>query len=99
MTTTPLNQPKLTIAPKIAVDARDRMPERTSATPGIGTPEFLALPTADRLLIYVDLLRYWILGFTLVALLAGFNGQWRPEPDSALYLTIGRSLAVGQGYS
>ena len=31
--------------------------------------------------------------------LAGFNGQWRLDADSALYLTIGRNLAEGQGYS
>src|SRR4051794_2931002 len=99
MTTTPLNQPSLVVAPKLAADARTRAPQKISAAPAIGTPEFLALPTADRLLIYVDRLRYWLLGFTLLALCAGFNGQWRPEPDSALYLTIGRSLATGHGYS
>ena len=39
--------------------------------------------------------------FAMVALglLAGFNGQWRIDPDSALYLTLGRSLARGEGYS
>ena len=36
----------------------------------------------------------------LVVLYAiGFNGQWRLEPDSALYLTIGRNLAEGYGYT
>jgi hypothetical protein len=31
--------------------------------------------------------------------LLAFSGQWRPEPDSALYLTIGRNLALGEGYT
>jgi len=30
--------------------------------------------------------------------LAAFTGQWQPEPDSALYLSIGRNLAQGEGY-
>ncbi len=35
----------------------------------------------------------------LLIFLAGFNGQWRPEPDSALYLSLGRNLAEGRGYT
>src|ERR1700722_9966178 len=31
--------------------------------------------------------------------LAGFNGQWRLEPDSALFLSLGRNLAEGRGYT
>jgi hypothetical protein len=31
--------------------------------------------------------------------LAGFNAQWRLEPDSALYLSIGQNLAHGHGYT
>jgi hypothetical protein len=31
--------------------------------------------------------------------LAGFNGQWRIEPDAALYLSLGRNLAEGRGYT
>jgi hypothetical protein len=45
--------------------------------------------------------RYWwaMLGAVLVFYLAAFNGQWRVEPDSALYLSLARSLAAGQGYT
>ena len=34
-----------------------------------------------------------------VMYLLGFNGQWRIERDSALYLTVGRNLAEGRGYT
>lgn len=34
-----------------------------------------------------------------VLYLLGFNGQWRVERDSAMYLTVGRNLAEGKGYS
>ncbi len=45
--------------------------------------------------------RYRVLIFIAIVLiyLAGFNGQWRPEPDAALYLSVGRNLAEGQGYT
>jgi hypothetical protein len=31
--------------------------------------------------------------------LIGFTGTWRPEPDAALYLNLGRNLAEGHGYT
>lgn len=31
--------------------------------------------------------------------LLGFTGTWRPEPDAALYLNLGRNLAEGHGYT
>lgn len=43
--------------------------------------------------------RRWLFITLGIIYLAGFTGQWRPEPDSALYLTIGRNLAQGQGYT
>ncbi|HZZ44651.1 MAG TPA: hypothetical protein VFE58_17075, partial [Tepidisphaeraceae bacterium] len=48
---------------------------------------------------FVDRYRKVLLGLVLVIYLAGFNGVWRPEPDSALYMTIGRNLAEGKGYT
>ncbi len=44
--------------------------------------------------------RYRALALVLVLLTycAGFSGQWRPEPDAALYVALGRSLADGKGY-
>ncbi len=42
----------------------------------------------------------WVLLSTLVGFyLLAFTGQWLPEPDSALYLSIGRHLAQGEGYT
>lgn len=35
----------------------------------------------------------------VVYYLAGFNAQWRVEPDSALYLSVGRNLAEGRGFT
>lgn len=46
-----------------------------------------------------DRYRWWFLGAMALIYLMAFNGQWRLEPDSALYLTIGRNLAEGQGYT
>lgn len=54
---------------------------------------------SDRVLALADQYRYWLLGLTLVLYVAGFNAQWRLEPDSALYLSIGRNLAEGAGYT
>lgn len=53
----------------------------------------------DRVLAWADEHRHKLFAGLLVIYLLGFNGQWRPEPDSALYLTIGRNLALGEGYT
>lgn len=54
---------------------------------------------SDRLLAIADAYRKPIFIAIVVLYLLGFNGQWRPEPDAALYLSIGRNLAEGKGYS
>src|SRR4051812_46038204 len=54
---------------------------------------------SDRLLAFVDRYRRWVLVLILGLYAAGFNGQWRLEPDSALYLSIGRNLVEGHGYT
>lgn len=54
---------------------------------------------ADLFLGWVDRWRRWLLGATVMMYLLGINGQWRIEPDSALYLSIARNLATGQGYT
>ena len=42
----------------------------------------------------------WLLAAVVVALYAaGINEHWRIQRDGALYLSIGRSLAEGQGYT
>ncbi|HET6249257.1 MAG TPA: hypothetical protein VFE47_16295 [Tepidisphaeraceae bacterium] len=52
---------------------------------------------SDTALRLVDRYRYWLFAGIVLIFLAGFNGQWRVERDSALYLTIGRNLAEGHG--
>jgi hypothetical protein len=42
----------------------------------------------------------WVmLGAVVLFYIAGLNGQWRIEPDSALYLSLARNLAAGEGYT
>lgn len=45
--------------------------------------------------------RYRVVYFVVLGLFfaAGFTGRWQPEPDAALYLSIGRNLAQGEGYN
>lgn len=63
----------------------------------------VAAPQSDRfcdwVLRTVDAHRRWLFVSLFLIYLAGFNGQWRIERDSALYLAIGRNLAEGHGYT
>jgi len=61
------------------------------------TAEALRLP--DRILSFVDAHRRTLFAGLLLLYVLGFNGQWRVERDSALYLTLGRNLAEGRGYT
>jgi type VI protein secretion system component VasF len=58
-----------------------------------------ARPPPDRVLAWADAHRRKLLAVVILLYALGFNGQWRMEPDSALYLTIGRNLAEGRGYT
>jgi hypothetical protein len=58
-----------------------------------------ARPACDRLLALADRYRWALWGVALAFYLAAFNGQWRVQPDAALYLSIGRNLAQGHGYT
>jgi len=53
----------------------------------------------DQLAQQLERYRLLVLGLVLVVYLAGFNGLWQIEPDSALYLSLGRNLARGAGYT
>ncbi len=53
----------------------------------------------DELLGWVDRRRWWLWSFVLLMYAAGFNGLWRIQPDAALYLSLGRNLAEGKGYT
>ena len=56
------------------------------------TPAAAALAFCDR---------HRVLAFALLLCLyaAAFNGQWRPTPDSCAYVSLGRNLAAGAGYT
>jgi hypothetical protein len=63
------------------------------------SPEPSAATLSDRVLALADRHRRKLLAVLLVIYLLGFSAQWRIEPDSALYLTVGRNLAEGHGYT
>ena len=75
----------------------------TTTTPmleyAIAVPKFQPVPFSETVLSIVDRYRHGLFALLVLIYLAGFNGQWRLEPDSALYLTIGRNLAEGRGYT
>jgi len=54
---------------------------------------------SDRILNFADRHRYKLFAALVGLYLLGINGHWRLEPDSALYLNIGRNLANGLGYT
>src|SRR5580658_10031941 len=54
---------------------------------------------ADKLLTFADRHRHALFLLVVLLFLAGFNGQWRVERDSALYLTVARNLSTGHGYT
>jgi len=57
------------------------------------------LSTPDRVLAWADSHRRKLLAVVILLYALGFNGQWRMEPDSALYLTIGRNTVVTPRFS
>ena len=46
-----------------------------------------------------DRWRFGLWAVVAVFYIAGFNGQWRMQPDAALYLSIGKNLATGHGFT
>jgi hypothetical protein len=48
---------------------------------------------------FADRHRRWLCGIVLLFYVAAFNAQWRIQPDAAFYLSIGRNLATGHGYT
>ena len=74
----------------------------TARAPGSSTaPADVAAPSdlPGRLLAFVDAHRRKLFVVVAALYLLAFNGQWRLDADSALYLTIGRSLAEGRGFT
>jgi hypothetical protein len=72
--------------------ATETISYQTPATPG-------RVGWSDWLLNLTDRFRLPVFIAILLIYLAGFSGQWRPEPDAALYLSVGRNLAEGNGYT
>jgi hypothetical protein len=72
-------------------DASAQIPKPRDV-PAEGTlPQYLlAGADAHRLKLFVAVLALYLLAF---------NGQWRVDADSALYLTLGRNLAERRGYT
>ena len=66
---------------------------------GIGSVIRPAPAWSDVVLAWADRYRRWVFLSLLLVYAGGFNPQWRPEPDSALYLSIGRNLVEGKGYT
>ena len=67
--------------------------------PATPPPQPSAAMLSDRVLALADRHRRKLFVALLFMYLLGFNAQWRVEPDSALYLTVGRNLAEGHGYT
>ena len=47
----------------------------------------------------MDRRRWWLWLFIALVLLAGFNGQWRIGPDSAVHVEVARNLVEGSGFT
>jgi hypothetical protein len=54
---------------------------------------------SDVVMRWADAQRRWLLAAVVCIYLVGINGQWRMEPDSALYLSLARNIAAGRGYT
>ena len=80
------------------MEGTDSLPYSTLASQ---SPSPLQQPARlpARLLAFADRHRRIVFLAIVGIYLLSFNGQWRVERDSALYLTIGRNLAEGQGYT
>jgi hypothetical protein len=65
---------------------------------GNGTPIPDSFAPAARLLTWCDRNRRWLFAAVLVLYAAAFTGRWRINPDSAIYMSLGRSMAEGLGY-
>lgn len=69
-------------------------------------PDRIPPAIAERGALYIDLherlldrLRWPLMIALVVLYLAGYNTAWRYQPDSALYLEIGRNIAEGRGFT
>ncbi|HEY1685502.1 MAG TPA: glycosyltransferase family 39 protein, partial [Tepidisphaeraceae bacterium] len=75
----------------------------TASFPAVDKPAYIAKRPAglvyEALRQWADDHRHWLLALVIVFYLLAFTGKWQPESDSALYLSLGKSLATGNGYT
>lgn len=57
-----------------------------------------AIPFSARLLSSIDRRRRWVFAGLVVLYAVSFTGRWRVAPDSALAMSLGRSLSEGAGF-
>ena len=84
-------------APTTAAPAAPPVNAEPATRPAERTEQVTPLP--QLVLAWADAHRGKLFLLAAAVFLLGFNAQWRPDPDSALYLTIGRNVAQGQGYT
>ena len=82
-----------------AVSARPASAATTTLDYRQPSTETAAPYVMDEALALADRFRWVLFGLIGLAYLAAFNGQWRVGADSALYVSLGRNLATGQGYT
>ena len=70
-------------------------PQATPASIDAGA----ARPLSTRLLEWADRWRAWLLAALVIVYAVSITGRWRVAPDSALSMSLGRSLAEGQGFT
>ena len=56
-------------------------------------------PLSERLLSWVDRRRHWVFAALALLYALSITGRWRVAPDTALYMSLGRSLAEGDGFT
>ena len=70
----------------------------TTASPRELPPE-PTRPLSTRLLEWADRWRAWLFAAVVIVYAVSITGRWRVAPDSALSMSLGRSLAEGQGFT
>jgi hypothetical protein len=59
----------------------------------------IARPLSEQVADFLFRYRRAFFLYLLAVYLVSYNAQWQMGPDSALYLTLGRNLALGRGYT
>lgn len=73
-------------------------PETVDARPPAPTAPTTGLFSAQ-LAQWCDRHRYWLFAGVVLIYLAGYTGQWRIGPDTAIHMDVAQNIAAGQGYT